>query len=142
MTKMTTRTHAVLDYMTAPTLMGLPRMMDWGPCVTRLFTASGLGMLGYSLLTRYELGAYKVLPMRTHLTLDLVAGAALCAAPLMIPEEEREPGVTAAMLGFGLFEVAASFLTEPEPRSLMAPAAPSQGQTAAATLSMHQETIP
>ena len=68
---LSTRTHGVVDYLTAGTLLALPRAMGWGDRVTNLLTGAALGTVAYSLLTRYELGAVKVLPMKAHLALDL-----------------------------------------------------------------------
>lgn len=122
MTKLlSTRTHGVLDYLTAGTLLALPRMLGWSERVTNLLTASALGALGYSLLTRYELGLIKVLPMPVHLILDAISGATLCAAPLVL--EDEAPEVKATLLGVGLFEIAAALTTETSP----APARPTAG---------------
>jgi len=107
-----TRTHGVIDYLAAGALIALPRAMGWSERVTTLLTGAGLGAVGYSLLTRYELGAAKVLPMRAHLALDALSGATLCAAPLVLEDEPSE--VKAALVGLGLFELAAALTTVPE----------------------------
>src|SRR4051812_40369948 len=109
-----TKTHGVLDYLTAGAMLALPRAMGWSEPVTRLLTGAGLGAIGYSLLTRYELGLVKVLPMRAHLTLDALSGVMLCAARMLLPDEESE--VKGALVGLGLFELAAALTTETEPR--------------------------
>jgi hypothetical protein len=69
--------------------------------------------LVYSALTRYELGLVKVIPMRGHLALDALSGSLLCAAPFTFLDEDT--GVTAAIVGFGLFEIFAALTTETEP---------------------------
>lgn len=107
-----TRTHGVLDYTAAATLYALPRMLGWSDRVTDLLTKAALGTLAYSLITRYELGAVKVLPMRAHLALDAMSGAAFCAAPWLLPDEDET--VTTTLAGIGLFELSAAFLTETE----------------------------
>jgi hypothetical protein len=108
-----TKTHGILDYLTAGAMLTLPRALGWSETATRLLTGAALGTAGYSLLTRYELGLVQVLPMRAHLTLDAVGGAMLCAAPLLLPDEESE--VKGALVGLGLFELAAALTTETEP---------------------------
>src|SRR5438309_1415816 len=115
MTRISTRTHGVLDLVTAGTLVALPRMLGWGERVTKALTAVGIGSLGYSLLTDYEFGLVRVLPMRGHLALDAAAGAALCMSPTMFPEEDDS--THAALVGLGLFELGAALLTRPEPDS-------------------------
>ena len=113
MTRISTRTHGVLDFVTAGTLVALPRMLGWGERLTNTLTTVALGTLGYSLLTNYEFGLFRVLPMRAHLAIDAVSGAALCSAPAMFPEEDAS--THAALVALGLFEVGASILTQREP---------------------------
>src|SRR4051812_45098498 len=107
-----TRTHGVLDYLTAGALIALPRAMGWSRRVTGLLTGAAALHVGYSLVTNYELGLVRLLPMRAHLAMDAVAGAALAAAPLMMDDEPDE--VRAALLGIGLFELATTFSTDPD----------------------------
>lgn len=110
MTKpISTQMHGVLDYVSAGTLLALPRMLGWGNGITNAMTVAGLTTLTYSLLTRYELGAAKVLPMQTHLALDGMSGLLLAGLPMLFPNERKE---SALLVGLGLFEVAASLLTE------------------------------
>ena len=80
-----TRVHAVLDYIVSafvaalPFLFGVEEPLRWG------FVALGLFGAVYSLLTDYELGAVRVLPMRTHLALDIVFILALLALAAATP---------------------------------------------------------
>ncbi len=111
-----TMTHGTIDYLAVPVLLGLPRVLGWSPRMTRFLTVAAAGTLAYSLLTRYELGAKPVLPMTTHLALDGLNGLLTMAAPALLGEERRS--VRLAMRGIGAFELAASMLTETEPRAL------------------------
>src|SRR4051794_33400273 len=113
MTQMSTKTHGVLDLVTAGTLVALPRMLGWGERVTNTLTTVAIGTLGYSLLTNYEFGLVRILPMRAHLAIDGLSGAALCAAPAMFPEED--PSTQGALVALGLFEMGAALMTRPEP---------------------------
>ncbi len=109
-----TRTHGFLDYASVVLLLALPRIAGWNRPVTTLLSTSALATLAYSLVTRYELGPIKLLPMPAHLALDGTSGAALCLAAAAMQDE---PGtVRASLLGFGLFEITASLTTETEPR--------------------------
>jgi hypothetical protein len=110
MDKMDSRTHGVLDYLTVGFLLMLPRALRWNKPITTTFTAAALGTLGYSLLTRYELGIIRKIPFRTHLVLDALNGAFFCMAPLLF--RKHHPTVQAAMVGIGLFEIVASVSTE------------------------------
>ena len=75
-----------------------------------------------SLLTDYELGLFKVIPMPMHLALDAANGALLAASPWLFGFAEE---VSAPHLGLGLFEIvvtASSQATsaraaDPSPRS-------------------------
>lgn len=113
MKRLSTRAHGVLDLITAGTLVALPRVCGWGDGVTGLLTKLGVGSLGYSMLTDYEFGMVRVLPMRAHLALDALSGATLCAAPWMFPEEDDT--TRAALVGLGVFEIGAALLTRPVP---------------------------
>jgi len=113
MRRMSTKNHGVLDLLTAGTLVALPRMLGWGERVTNTLTGVAVGTLAYSLLTNYEFGLIRILPMRAHLAIDAASGTALCASPLMFPEEERS--THAALVALGLFEIGAGMMTQPEP---------------------------
>jgi len=115
LTLFSTRTHGVLDYTSVVLLLALPRVAGWSKPVTHLLTGSALATLAYSLLTRYELGAVRLLPVPAHLALDRTSGIALCAAGGMMGDEL--PTVRAALVGLGLFEVFASLTTERQPRA-------------------------
>ena len=111
-----TKMHGVLDYFTAPTLLVLPRTLGWDNKVTNLLTGAGLGMLGYSMMTRYELGIFKVLPMKWHLRLDMISGMGLAVSPfVLLKNKERTGAITGALIGFDAFEIAASLLTKTRP---------------------------
>ena len=83
-----TKTHGVLDYLTIATFITLPRVMGWSRGLTRGMTMLGLGKLGYTLFTRHELAPFKKLPMAAHLALDAAGGAALCAMPMLLGDED------------------------------------------------------
>jgi len=108
-----TKTHGVLDYTTVATLLVLPRALGWSPTVRTFVTGAALATLGASLLTRYELGLFKVIPMRGHLALDAISGATFAAAPFLFPNENAS--VTGTLVGLGVFELMAAFTTDTEP---------------------------
>ena len=106
-----TKVHGVLDYMTAAFLHTLPRAMGWSRQVTTILDCAGAGATAYSLMTKYELGAAKMLPMKTHLALDAISGASLIGAALLLDDED--PEVRATLAGIGAWEIAAALLTRP-----------------------------
>jgi hypothetical protein len=103
------RVHGILDYMTAGLMFTLPRVMGWGRTATRLMDASAAAATVYSLMTRYELGLVKVLPMKAHLALDAVGGATLLGAAAVM--EDEDPDVRCTIAGIGAWEIAASLMT-------------------------------
>ena len=108
-----TKAHGLLDYVSVGTMLVLPRALGWSPTVTGVVTSAAVSTLGYSLLTRYELGLFKVLPMRAHLTLDALSGTMFCTAPFLFPDEDMN--VTGTLVGLGMFDLMAAFTTETEP---------------------------
>lgn len=78
-----TKTHGVLDYLTAAALLAAPKMLGLEdvPPAARALRMAGGGATAYSLLTDYELGLAKVLPMPAHLALDAASGALLASSP-------------------------------------------------------------
>ena len=99
--------------------------------------AVGLTKLAYTLLTRHELGAYKVLPMKAHLAMDVAGGAMLCALPFMAGHDADDLE-TAVCAGMGAFDIAAAPLTETEMRpgsSIASTPLPGTGTTVGETVS-------
>lgn len=109
-----TRVHGVLDYLwgalllASPWLLGYAERADGGP-ETWVAVIFALGAVVYSLLTDYELGVARVLSMRGHLLLDLAGGVLLAASPWLFGFADR---VYLPHVGFGLFSVAASLMTQ------------------------------
>ncbi|HWK88714.1 MAG TPA: SPW repeat protein [Longimicrobium sp.] len=92
----------------SPWLLGFAdgRAEQWVP------VALGLGVIGYSLFTDYELGVARRLPMPVHLALDAIGGVLLAASPWIFgfDLEVRLPHVV-----LGLVEVATALVTNTVP---------------------------
>lgn len=106
------RVHGMLDYIVGLVLILSPRLFGFqmGGAEERIPVLLGVAALIYSLLTRYELGLFKVLPFRTHLTLDLVSGIILAVSPWLFGFADR---VWAPHLVLGLLEIGAATMTIP-----------------------------
>lgn len=72
--------------------------------------ALGVGAIIYSLMTRYELGLVRVIPMSVHLVLDFMSGALLAASPWLFGFEGL---VTVPHMALGLLEMGAALMTQP-----------------------------
>ena len=105
-----TNTHGILDFLTAGFALAFPRVLNCSQRFTNAVTTLALGKLAYAMLTRHELGVKKVIPMPTHLVLDAIGGATLCALPYVL-EEENESAANAA-LAMGVFDILAAPMTQ------------------------------
>ncbi len=103
-----TRTHGVIDYITAGTLMALPFALGWNGRARGLALGAGLATLATSLMTDYELGAIRVIPMKAHLSIDGAQASALLGAPRAV--SDKWAGRVLAMIG--AMETAVASLTE------------------------------
>jgi hypothetical protein len=107
-----TRIHGVLDYLTGLSLLAIPLLFNWPQPEATIFMVLGAGAVVYSLITRYELGVFKLLPMPAHLVLDLLSGLVLVAAPFFGFVDEN---LRAWFWGFGIFEVVVALVTSTRP---------------------------
>ena len=106
-----TRVHGLLDYLVGLLLIAAPWVFNFarGGAETWVPVALGAGALVYSVFTDYELGLVRRLPMRTHLTLDLLSGLLLAASPWLFGFSEF---VWLPHLVLGVLEVGASLMTK------------------------------
>lgn len=108
-----TKVHGVLDYLSVPSLLALPRVLGWNSTLTNTLTGIALSTLGLSIFTRYELGLVKWLPMKGHLASDMLTGATIAATPFLVANKrERNATMIGTLIGLGLFEIAAATLTQ------------------------------
>ena len=81
-----TKVHAVLDYVVAIALILAPTIFmfeEVGGAAVIIPRILGVGLILYSLFTRYELGLVKVIGMPVHLVFDIVASVFLIASPFL-----------------------------------------------------------
>jgi hypothetical protein len=110
-----TRAHGIIDYVWGIALVLTPWLFGFATGGAAQWTAIvfGLGALLYSLLTDYELGLVRVLPMPLHLILDGIAGAVLAVSPWLFGFAGE---AFWSHLLFGLFAVGASLVSRTESR--------------------------
>lgn len=102
--------HAVVDYAWAGTMMAAPWLFGFSrnKKATTNAVVSGAGILALSLMTKYPLGAVKVVPFPTHGVIETVAGVATAAAPwLMGFSRNRSAKWTHLLSGLGTLMVVA-----------------------------------
>ena len=78
-----TKLHAPLDYIVGVALIAAPWIFQFSDrtAATVVPIVLGIGLIGYSLFTDYELGVWKVAPMAVHNLIDVIAGSLLAASP-------------------------------------------------------------
>ena len=109
-----TRVHGMADYLLGVLLIAAPWLFDFadGGAETWLPVILGAGVILYSLLTDYELGVMRRIPMATHLLLDLGGGVLLAASPWLFGFAED---VYLPHLVLGLLEIGAALTTRTSP---------------------------
>lgn len=109
-----TKIHGVIDYLTGLLLMALPWLLQFNDdsAATWVPVALGAAAIVYSLLTDYEMGAFRVLSMSTHLWFDGLSGVLLASSPWLFGFHDR---VYLPHLVLGLFEIVASLVTQTVP---------------------------
>lgn len=78
-----TRTHGIIDYVVGILLILAPFILGFanGGAAMWVPILIGASILVYSLLTRYEMAAARVIPFKTHLALDVGGGLLLLVSP-------------------------------------------------------------
>jgi hypothetical protein len=109
-----TRAHGVLDYLTSGVLIAAPTLLRFGRGGAKSWVpvALGIGAIAYSLLTDYELGAVKIIPMPVHLSVDTMNGVLLATSPWLFGFADE---VWAPHLALGLFEIGAASFSQTRP---------------------------
>jgi hypothetical protein len=99
MKPISTRTHGIIDYAYGGALIALPFLMRWDRRAARLSVGAGLATLGVSMLTNYECGLVRLLPMRAHLAMDAAETSMLMGAPKTLGTVDNSAGRVLAILG-------------------------------------------
>jgi hypothetical protein len=111
--------HGLTDYLGAVLLFITPNLFGfadeggaavWVPRVIAVIT------LLQALMTNYELGVARMMPMRMHLMSDYVAGIVLAASPWIFGFANRPANAWMPHLIFGILIVLTSAVTERHPR--------------------------
>ena len=123
-----TRVHGVFDYIGGIGLILAPFVFGFfsvGGIAVILPMVLGVGLLVYSLLTRYELGipGVKFIPMPYHLIFDFVAAALLAASPFLFGFYHNTPNVWLPHLIAGLVVIVLVLVSKTQPGRQMAKAA-------------------
>lgn len=113
-----TKVHGVLDYVVAIALILAPFIFgfsDVGGAAVVVPIVLGVGLIIYSLFTRYELGAVKVIKMPLHLVFDVVASLFLIASPFIFGFINEAPNAWLPHIVVGAAVIVVVIFSEPQP---------------------------
>lgn len=107
--------HGFTDYSYIPLVAAAPHLLgftDQKTATTLAYVLSS-NVLASSLFTRAEWGAFKVMPYKAHLVLDVVNGLTALSAPWLFGFAKNKKARTAFVVA-GVFGLLAGLLSKPE----------------------------
>lgn len=106
--------HGVMDYAYAALITAAPELFKFKneDAARILSRVVGGGVALTSLMTRYELGALRVLPFKAHLAADVVVGLGTLTAPWLLGFSDNKRARN-TFVALGATSVLAGLLTEP-----------------------------
>lgn len=109
-----TRKHALLDYLSSFLLISAPWTLgfDDGGAAHWLPVLIGFTCIFVSLFTYYEGGIFRAIPMKAHLAIDVAAGLLLLISPWLFRFSHE---VYIPHVAFGTVIVLVSIFTKPMP---------------------------
>jgi hypothetical protein len=116
---LSSRVHGILDYIVGVLLLLAPDFLGFsqvGGAAVTIPRVIGVLILGQAVLTRYELGIFKVLPFGIHLGMDYLVGLFLAASPVLFGFADQPANVWLPHVLVGAFIFFSTLFTETEPR--------------------------
>lgn len=113
-----TRTHSVVGIITALALLLAPNIFgfsDTGGAATTVPRLLGLALLVSELITDNGFSLTRIIPMRTHLSLDFGAGLLLALSPWLFGFSDQGTNAWVPHFVVGLFIIGYSMVSETEP---------------------------
>lgn len=109
-----TKTHGVLDYLVGVLLILAPWILNFddGSAAQVVPVVIGFLIILMSLVTNYEMGVIKSVPMSLHLSIDVIVGIFLAISPWLFNFDER---VFLPHLLVGLFSIFVGLTTKKVP---------------------------
>jgi type IV secretory pathway VirB2 component (pilin) len=109
-----TRIHGILDYLVGIILIAAPWLLDFnrGGAETWVPVIIGIVILLQTIMTDFEVGMVRMIPMGTHLTMDFFIGLFLAASPWLFGFADF---VWVPHVIFGVVAILASLTTHTAP---------------------------
>jgi hypothetical protein len=110
--------HGVTDYTVGTALTTfMPKLLGVeGTRSAQQIRAAGAFHAGYSTLTKYPLGAVKLIPYQVHLALDALGAIALAATPFITGQYKEGRSQWLPHVGLCLFELGSLAMSDPTGR--------------------------
>lgn len=113
-----TRVHGALDYIVGIALIIAPWLFGFmevgGPAVV-IPMVLGVGLIVYSLFTKYEWGLVKVLGMPYHLIIDTIAAVFLAASPFIFGFNAEVPNAWVPHVVVGIAVILVVIFSQRQP---------------------------
>ncbi len=118
-----TSVHGVLDYLVGIALIAAPWLFGFayvGGIAVYLPIILGIGLILYSLLTRYELGlpGIKFIPMPYHLVIDFIAAVLLAVSPFLFGFSSKPLNVWLPHLIVGIVVILVVLVSQTHPKMM------------------------
>ncbi|MDB6018868.1 MAG: hypothetical protein JWR19_3357 [Pedosphaera sp.] len=116
-----TYVHGILDYVVGIVLLIAPNLFGFahlGGAPVMVARVVGILVLLQALCTNYELGLFKLIPMRVHLFNDYVAAVFLAISPWLFKFHTEPKNVWVPHLVIGILILLATMMTQTEPRRI------------------------
>ena len=144
-----TKAHGVFDLVTGPALVAAPDLLRLNGTLGSSLAPRVTGALGTGLsaVTDYETGAVRVVPVKAHLVIDAVSGAALAATPWLTGARRQGIRHWLPHAAIGATEMALALTTRTEPgdgrtrKGWLVAGAAAGGALAAALLARRRDAV-
>lgn len=116
-----TKVHGLLDYIVGIALFFAPMIFGFsnvGGVAVIIPMVLGVGLILYSLFTKYEWGLIKVLGMPYHLIFDVAASLFLLASPFIFGFYTMAPNVWVPHVVVGITVIIVVIFSKPQPGPL------------------------
>ena len=110
--------HGISDYLGGILLLVAPNLLgfaDLGGAAVWVPRILGVIVLLQSIMTNYEVGLVKLLPMKMHLMNDYVAGLVLAASPWIFGFADQPSNAWMPHVILGIVIFILTLLTDPQP---------------------------
>ncbi|MBP3978508.1 SPW repeat protein [Microbacterium sp. BLY] len=115
-----TKVHGVLDYVVGIALIAAPWLFgfaDKGGAPVVIPIVLGVGLIVYSLFTKYEWGPFGLIPMPVHLVFDIVASLFLALSPWLFGFAGEALNVWLPHVVVGAAVIVVVLFSQPQPQS-------------------------